>query len=60
MGGAGAVRRTLLRARLRESHKEQPSFFADRASAETMRAKQMRLCLSAMAYILVSGLQRLG
>jgi hypothetical protein len=29
-------------------------------SAETMRANQMRLYLSAMAYILVSGLRRLG
>ena len=40
--------------------KEQFSLFADRASAETMRANQMRLYLSAMAYILVSGLRRLG
>jgi Transposase DDE domain group 1 len=40
--------------------KEQFSLFADRASAETMRANQMRLYLSTMAYILVSGLRRLG
>jgi len=40
--------------------KEQFSLFADRVSAETMRANQMRLYLSAMAYILVSGLRRLG
>jgi DDE family transposase len=40
--------------------KEQFSLFADRASAETMRANQMRLYLSSMAYILVSGLRRLG
>ena len=40
--------------------KEQFSLFADRASAETMRANQMRLYLSAMAYILMSGLRRLG
>ncbi len=40
--------------------KEQLSLFADRVSAETMRANQMRLYLSAMAYILVSGLRRLG
>ena len=39
---------------------EQFSLFADRVSAETMRANQMRLYLSAMAYILVSGLRRLG
>jgi len=40
--------------------KEQFSLFADRASAETIRANQMRLYLSAMAYALVSGLRRLG
>jgi len=40
--------------------KEPFSLFADRVSAETMRANQMRLYLSAMAYILVSGLRRLG
>jgi Transposase DDE domain group 1 len=40
--------------------KEQFSLFADRVSAETIRANQMRLYLSAMAYILVSGLRRLG
>jgi len=40
--------------------KEQFSLFADRASTETMRANQMRLYLSTMAYVLVSGLRRLG
>ena len=40
--------------------KEQFSLFADRVSAETMRANQIRLYLSAMAYVLVSGLRRLG
>jgi Transposase DDE domain group 1 len=40
--------------------KEQFSLFADRMSTETMRANQMRLYLSAMAYVLVSGLRRLG
>lgn len=40
--------------------KEQFSLFADRVSAETMRANQMRLYLSAMAYILMSGLRRVG
>jgi hypothetical protein len=40
--------------------KEQFSLFADRVSAQTMRANQMRLYLSAMAYVLVSGLRRLG
>jgi hypothetical protein len=40
--------------------KEQFSLFADRVSTETMRANQMRLYLSTMAYVLVSGLRRLG
>ena len=40
--------------------KEQFSLFADRVSTETLRGNQMRLYLSAMAYILVSGLRRLG
>jgi len=40
--------------------KEQFSLFAGRVSAETMRANRLRLYLSAMAYILVSGLRRLG
>ena len=34
--------------------------FADRVSAQTMRANQLRLYLSAMAYLLVCGLRRLG
>jgi hypothetical protein len=40
--------------------KEQFSLFADRVSTETIRANQLRLYLSAMAYVLVSGLRRLG
>jgi hypothetical protein len=40
--------------------KEQFSLFADRVSSETMRANQLRLYLSAAAYILVSGLRRVG
>jgi hypothetical protein len=40
--------------------KEQFCLFADRVSTETMRANQLRLYLSAMAYILVSGLRRIG
>jgi hypothetical protein len=40
--------------------KEQLSLFADRVSSETMRADQMRMYFSAMAYVLVSGLRRLG
>lgn len=40
--------------------KEQFSLFADRVSAETMRANQLRLYFSVMGYVLVSGLRRLG
>jgi hypothetical protein len=40
--------------------KEQFSLFADRVSSETMRANQMRLYFSTMAYVLVCGLRRLG
>ena len=40
--------------------KEQFSLFADRVSSETMRANQMRLYFSAMAYVLVCGLRRLA
>jgi Transposase DDE domain group 1 len=39
--------------------KEQFMLFADRVSAQTMRANQLRLYLSAMAYLLVCGLRRL-
>ena len=40
--------------------KEQFWLFADRVSAETIRANQFRLYLSVMAYILTSGLRRIG
>jgi Transposase DDE domain group 1 len=40
--------------------KEQFSLFADRVSCETMRANQLRMYLSAMAYVLVCGLRRLA
>jgi hypothetical protein len=40
--------------------KEQFALFADRVSAATMRANQLRLYLSVMAYSLVCGLRRLG
>lgn len=40
--------------------KEQMSLFADRMSAETMRANQLRLYLSAAAYVLAEGLRRLA
>jgi hypothetical protein len=40
--------------------KEQFVLFADRVSTATMRANQLRLYLSVMAYSLVCGLRRLG
>jgi Transposase DDE domain group 1 len=40
--------------------KEQFMLFADRTSAASLRANQLRLYLSAMAYVLVCGLRRLG
>jgi hypothetical protein len=40
--------------------KEQFVLFTDRVSAATMRANQLRLYLSVMAYSLVCGLRRLG
>ena len=40
--------------------KEQMSLFADRMSAETMRANQLRLYLSAAAYMLLEALRRLA
>jgi hypothetical protein len=40
--------------------KEQFMLFADRVSAATMRANQLRLYLSVIAYALVCGLRRLG
>lgn len=40
--------------------KEQTSLFAGRMSAETMRANQLRLYLSAMAYVLVEAYRRLA
>ena len=40
--------------------KEQLSLFADRMSSETMRANQLRLYLSTLAYVLMVELRRLG
>jgi hypothetical protein len=40
--------------------KEQFSLFADRVSAATMRANQLRIYFSVMAYTLLRGLRRLG
>ncbi len=40
--------------------KEQFSLFADRVSTEHLHSNQLRLYLSAMAYVLLHGLRRLG
>jgi len=40
--------------------KEQLSLFADRMSAQTLRANQLRLYFSGLAYTLLLGLRRLG
>ncbi len=40
--------------------KEQFSLFADRVSAESLRANQLRLYFSAVGYVLFQGLRRLG
>lgn len=40
--------------------KEQMSLFADRVSAETLRANQLRVYFAGMAYVLVSALRRIG
>jgi hypothetical protein len=40
--------------------KEQLSLFANRVSAETMRANQLRVSFAGVAYVLMHGLRRLG
>lgn len=40
--------------------KEQLSLFSDRLSTETLRANQLRLYFSSLAYVLVHALRRLG
>jgi Transposase DDE domain group 1 len=40
--------------------KEQLSLFADRMSTDTLRANQLRLHFSTLAYVLVEALRRLG
>ena len=40
--------------------KEQLSLFADRVSAESMKANQLRVYFAGIAYVLVTGLRRLG
>ena len=37
-----------------------PAWFADRTSAATMRANQLRLWFASMAYVLLCALRRIG
>jgi hypothetical protein len=61
MGCTGVVRRAYCgRGDMENRIKEQFTLFADHVSAETMRANQMRMYLSAAAYILISALRRAG
>ena len=46
--------------RMENRIKEQLSLFAGRMSAETMRANQLRLYLSAVAYVLIEAMRRLA
>jgi hypothetical protein len=39
---------------------QQPCLFADRTSCATMRANELRLWFSSVAYLLMTALQRLG
>src|SRR3954452_591436 len=61
---ASSTGRTLqgfLRGRLENRIKEcQGDLFADRTSAATMRANQLRLWFAAMAYVLLCALRRIG
>jgi len=49
-----------LRGEMENRIKEQMSLFADRVSAETIRANQLRVYFAGMAYVLVSALRRIG
>ena len=44
----------------RDTDECQLDLFADRTSAATMRANQLRLWFASMAYVLVTALRRLG
>ncbi len=59
---AGALYEQLYCARgeMENRIKEQLSLFSDRLSTETMRANQLRLYFSSLAYVLVHALRRIG
>ena len=48
------------RGEMENRSKEQLSLFSDRLSTETLRANQLRLYFSALAYVLVHALRRLA
>ena len=49
-----------VRGEMENRIKEQLSLFSDRLSTETLRANQLRLYFSSLAYVLVHALRRLG
>src|SRR5918996_1568276 len=50
-----------MRSRKRSGHPQsQLDLYADRTSANTMRANQLRLWFAAMAYVLLAALHRIG
>ena len=53
-------KRYCLRGDIENRIKEQFSLFADRLSTQTFRANQIRLYFSAVAYLLITALKRLG
>ncbi len=61
-GGAGAVRGGVLRAGDMENRikEQQLALFADRTSAQTLRANQLRLYFASFAYTLLELLRRWG
>jgi len=61
MGGAALYEELYCaRGEMENRIKEQLSLFADRVSSESIRANQMRMYFSAIAYVLMCGLRRLG
>jgi hypothetical protein len=60
-GRSTAAKRTpLSRSVSRKAAFRQLDLFADRSSAATMRANQLRLWFASMAYVLVAALRRIG
>jgi hypothetical protein len=61
MGSGGALRNPLLRvARWKTASRNSSAYFADQVSTESLRANQLRLYFSSLAYVLVHALRRLS